>query len=426
MATVQSAWHRYPDYRIDLVPSSGTARVWHGDVLLAESDRAIRLEETRHVDRLYFPMDDVRWEHLTETDHHTICPFKGECDYWSVIATDPPEENAVWAYRTPFKEVAGIKGYVAFYHERLRVEIDEQWPGDARARTVNRFPTWGTAADLTALIDVAPDGGGRFVSPAYRIATRNVVEGGQMLAEAIVAAAKTIPDQRVTSASMIFSKAASFDAPHEVAVDVMRRGRTFSTLQVRFDQHESMRAVGLLLLDSGSPDVIRHGSPMPLVPAPYDCPSHNFGVTGRDIRIVDGAYDPNPDRVGTPEIYAWVRFRDAPAHPYLHTALMAQSTTHWTIAANMRPHKGFGEADAHVTLSTGIMSVSMAFHEEVDVTEWLLYANPGTYAGNGLVHGEGRVFTESGRHVASYSVQAMVRAFVKPPDAMGMDATNAM
>ena len=149
-------------------------------------------------------------------------------------------------------------------------------------------------------------------------------------------------------------------------------------------------------------------------------------VSGRDLRIVDGAYSPDPDRVGPPEIYAWVRFRDAPAEQYLHTALLAQSTTHWTIAAAMRPHPGFGEADAHVTLSTGIMSIAIAFHDDVDVTEWLLYANPALYAGRGLAQGEGHVFTQDGRLVASYSVQAMIRGFARDPGALGLDATNAM
>src|SRR5205823_5652309 len=59
---IESAWGKYPDYRIDLVPVRGTARVWHGDVLLAESDSAVRLEETKHVDRLYFPEADVKWD----------------------------------------------------------------------------------------------------------------------------------------------------------------------------------------------------------------------------------------------------------------------------------------------------------------------------------------------------------------------------
>ena len=427
MAEIESAWPRYPDYRIDLVPCRATARVWHGDLLLAESDSCLVLQETKHVDRLYFPMDDVRFELFTESDKHTICPFKGEASYWSLTATDPPEDMVVWTYREPFDEVAGIKGHVAFYQERVRIEVEDRWPGsDPAALTVNRFPLWGDAADLVHLIDVQEEGPGRFVGPPYRDLTRNVVEGGQLLASAMVAASKTIPGQRVTSAYMVFSKAASFDAPIDFGVEVLRGGRTFSTVEVRAVQDGQLRSPGILLMDSGAPDTIRGGSEMPDVPGPSDAEPYDFRVSGRDLRVVDGAYDPDPDRIGPPVIYSWVRFRDSPAEQYMHDALMAQSTTHWTIGAAMRPHKGFGEAEAHRTLSTGIMSIAIAFHDQVDVTEWLLYANPAIYAGRGLAQGEGHVFTENGRLVASYTVQALIRGFTKEPAAMGMDDTNVM
>jgi uncharacterized protein (DUF427 family)/acyl-CoA thioesterase len=427
---IESAWPANPDYVIDLVPVPQTARVWAGDVLLAESRACLRLEETRHVDRLYFPEADVRWEHFDESVAHTICPFKGEASYWHLRATDerPIEKNVVWTYRDPFDEVAGIAGYVSFYQERLRIELVEDWSGEGPlASASNSFPTWGDASDLLRLIDVEPIGDGRFVGPPYRDVSRNVVEGGQMLAQAIVAAAKTVPDQRVTTAHMIFCKSAAFDAPLEVDVDVLRPGRTFSTLEVKVGQHDKLRSVGLLLLDSGADDVIRNAVVMPDVAGPADAQEMGtFRVTGRDIRVVDGGYDGDPDRIGPPEIYAWCRFRDAPKEPYLHTALMAQSSTHWTIAAAMRPHPGFGEAIAHSTLSTGVMSISMAFHEEVDVTQWLLYANPAVHAGNGLAQGEGHVFTEDGRLVATYTLQAMIRGFQRDPSEMGLDWSNAM
>jgi acyl-CoA thioesterase II len=106
--------------------------------------------------------------------------------------------------------------------------------------------------------------------------------------------------------------------------------------------------------------------------------------------------------------------------------LLAQSATHWTIGAAMLPHPGFGEADAHVTLSTGIIQTTFNFHDEVDVSEWLLYANPAIWAGRGLAQGQGQVFTQAGRLVASYSVQAMIRGFDKDPAAMGKDFHTAM
>src|SRR6266567_1451230 len=198
---------------------------------------------------------------------------------------------------------------------------------------VNRFPVWGDSSDLKNLLDVQEAGFGHFVGAFYRDITRNVVEGGQLLGSAIVAAAKTVPDQRVTSAYMIFSKAASFDAPLDFHIEVLRPGRTFSTLEVRVDQNGQYRSAGLLLLDSGAPDAFRLTPPMPDVPGPYDAVPYDMRVTSRDLRIIDAAYDPDPDRIGPPEIYAWMRFRDAPDEQYMHTALLAQSTTHWTIGA---------------------------------------------------------------------------------------------
>jgi acyl-CoA thioesterase II len=421
---VESAWPKYPDYVIDLVPVPATARVWHGDTLLAESRGALRLEETAHVDRLYLPEGDVDWEHFEASVAHTVCPFKGVADYWSLPAAGEDGKNIVWTYRETFDEVAGIKGYVCFYEDRVRVELDEEWPDGSHVTA--RFPAWGDAGDLLHLIDVEPAGPATFVGPPYGDLSRNVVEGGQMLAEAIVAASKTVPDQRVTSAYMIFSKSASFDQPQDLVVDVMRGGRTFSTVEVRINQDDQLRSAGLLMFGADAPDTIRGAVPMPAVAGPDDSVPLDMRVTGRDLRVVDGAYDPDPDRIGPPAIYTWCRFRDAPAQQYLHTALLAQSTTHWTIAAAMRPHAGYGEANAHVTLSTGIMSIAIAFHDEVDVTEWLLYANPAIYAGRGLAQGEGHVFTQDGRLVASYTVQAMIREFVRQPDELGLDASNAM
>src|SRR5258708_37960532 len=106
------------------------------------------------------------------------------------------------------------------------MELEGRW--DDGQLVVNRFPAWGDATDLLELIDVYAEGApGHFVGPAYDDTTRNVVEGGQMLAQGLVAVSKMLPRQRVTSATMYFPKAAAFDAPLDVDVDVLREGRTF-------------------------------------------------------------------------------------------------------------------------------------------------------------------------------------------------------
>lgn len=422
---VESAWPSHPDYRIDITPCPYVGQVWLGDLLLAESENCLIVTESDHVDRLYFPQSDVTSTHLTPTDHTTVCPFKGVASYWRLTFDELTIENVAWTYATPLEEVAGIAGHVSFYDDQLRVVVVEHWP-DGTAVPV-KFPLWGDADELVRLIDVEQVGTGQFVGPAHGPTHRDVVEGGQLLAEAIVATSKTVPAQRVTSASMVFTKAASFGAPVDIAVEMLRNGRTFSTAEVRVTQHGALRGAAILLCDSGAPDVIGHVVAMPDVAGPSEAvPFEGFGVPGREIRVVDGAYDQDPNRVGPPEINVWVRFRRAPDQPYLHAALLAQSTTHWTIAAGMLPHDGFGEALAHRTLSTGIMKATVAFHEDVDVTDWLLYANRAFWAGRGLVQGDGHVFTQDGRLAASYVIQAMVREFGRDPSSMGHDERTAM
>src|SRR5262245_36357667 len=95
MAAVESAWSRYPGYRIDLVPWRGRGRVRLGDRVLAESDACLIVKESDHAAQLYFPEASVKWELFRATDHHTVCPFKGEADYWTLTASDPPLENVV-------------------------------------------------------------------------------------------------------------------------------------------------------------------------------------------------------------------------------------------------------------------------------------------------------------------------------------------
>jgi acyl-CoA thioesterase II len=424
-AQVESAWPEHPTYRIQATPCPRTAQVWLGDVLIAESERCLVVTETDHDDRLYFPEADVRWNLFVPSDHTTVCPFMGRASYWTLAGTQPTVENVAWTYRTPFPEVVAIAGYVSFCDDVLSVVIVEDWPDGSKVAAT--FPLWGDADELRRLVDVEQTGDERFTGPAHGPTRRDAVEGGQLLGQAIVAASKTLVAQRVTSASMIFVKAASFDAPVDVAVEVLRRGKTFSSADVRIGQRGVLRSAGMVLADSGAVDVMRAADAMPDVPGPDGAvPFPGFGMTGRDIRVVGGAYDPDPDRVAPPTIDVWVRFRDAPREPYLQAALLAQSTTHWTIAAGMLPHPGFSEAGAHVTLSTGIMKATIAFHDAADITDWLLYTNHAFWAGRGLVQGDGRVFTRDGRLAASYTIQAMVRDFATEPAAMGHDSRTAM
>jgi len=85
----------------------------------------------------------------------------------------------------------------------------------------------------------------------------------------------------------------------------------------------------------------------------------------------------------------------------------------------MRPHRGIGEALAHRELSTGVLAITISFHDPVRVDEWMLYAHESTHAGRGLSYSRAQVFTQDGRLVASFSQESMLRGLAEAVKEMG-------
>jgi uncharacterized protein (DUF427 family) len=65
-----------PDYRVDLLPAGRRVTVKLGGVTIADSDDALRVEETGHGPVYYLPEKDVRLDLMHPTEHHTRCPYK--------------------------------------------------------------------------------------------------------------------------------------------------------------------------------------------------------------------------------------------------------------------------------------------------------------------------------------------------------------
>lgn len=433
---VADAWSNHPGYVIDLVPLKGIGRARIGDALLAESDRCLLVRESDHRDVLYFPRAAVTAPVL-DSDHTTTCAFKGEARHGSIAMDGGVLDDVLWWYPTPNAQVSGLASLVSFAADR--VVVTASLPFSDVGEATARFPIWGTADDLVGLMDVKVAGEGRFRAPTFPsppVGTffhldwhrqrRNVIEGGQLLGAAIVAAAKSRPDQRVTSAHIAFLKSATFDEPVDVAVDARRLGGTLSAFDMRVEQAGALRASALVMTDAGTDDLIRHHAPMPDVPPPDECPPLDFKVLGRELRVVDGAYSFQHEPAGPPESYVWTRFANAPASLALHQALLAQATTHYSINAALRPHEDFAEIDAHRTISTGPVNATIAFHDDADVTGWLLTETRAIWAGRGSTQSQVRVFTAAGRLVASKTVQSIVRAFARPPEQLGQDHSTVM
>ncbi|MCK9897774.1 DUF427 domain-containing protein [Frankia sp. AgB32] len=410
------------------------ARAWWAGQLVAESTAAVVVRETGQEPVLYFPRSDVRFD-LFEDTGEVVCPVKGTGRRWSGEAStspvarggwaredaggDPAGTTAVdgrdlaWCYSQPAPELGWLAELAAFDHDRVRVElVDATDDTQLRDVTVKRFPTWGDAADLIDIMNVRPVGDDHYVSVALADVRRPVVEASQMLGQAIVAAGRRAPGRRVVSAHMVFHRAADAREPLEFTLTEVSSGRSFTTLTARVAQNGRGRAIGTLLLDATAADVVRHGGAPPACPGPYDSEPYDMSVLGRDIRMVDGGYSEAPDApIGPPEIDAWVRFRSVPADPCLHAGLLAQFTGHLSIAAALRPHAAVSQNQAHRSLSMGINAISISLHADVRADRWLRYHHRSTFAGDGMTHSVCDVHTESQELVASFTVDAMVRAF---------------
>jgi uncharacterized protein (DUF427 family) len=92
---------------------------------VADSTRALLLLEAGHLPVYYFPPEDVRTDLLEPTDKRSHCPYKGEASYWSVTVGDRVVTDAVWSYQDPLPGRDDIKGYLAFYWNRMEAWFDE-------------------------------------------------------------------------------------------------------------------------------------------------------------------------------------------------------------------------------------------------------------------------------------------------------------
>jgi uncharacterized protein (DUF427 family) len=108
-------------HRISTHPSEHRIRVELNGEVLADSTRAIALEETELPTRYYLPREDVRMELLTPTDTTSHCPYKGDASYYSA----PGSIDAFWVYENPSEEDAKpIAGLLAPWPGRVEVIVE--------------------------------------------------------------------------------------------------------------------------------------------------------------------------------------------------------------------------------------------------------------------------------------------------------------
>jgi uncharacterized protein (DUF427 family) len=114
-----------PDHPITITPTGARVVVTVAGRVVADSKNALTLKEASYPAVLYIPRADVDMSLLARTDHRTYCPYKGDCNYYSIPVGGERANNAVWTYEDAYPAAAAIKDHLAFYPSRVdAIEVE--------------------------------------------------------------------------------------------------------------------------------------------------------------------------------------------------------------------------------------------------------------------------------------------------------------
>ena len=275
--------------------------------------------------------------------------------------------------------------------------------------------------DLVKLLDLEPIEVNIFrgLSPDE---SRQRVFGGQVAGLALVAAARTVADDRqVHSLHGYFLRPGDPAVPILYEVDRIRDGRSFTTRRVVGIQHG--RAIFNLqasfhVQESG----LDHQLPMPDGPDPESLPDFKSrleryrDMLGEwyerprpiDTRYVEGDPIGRRHRAPQPRQRVWMRADgELPDDPVLHACVVTYASDMTLLDTTLLPH-GVGWADDSVQMAS--LDHAMWFHRPFRADEWLLYdqITPSTFGSRGLASGS--IFTRDGRLVVSVMQEGLIRS----------------
>ncbi len=250
------------------------------------------------------------------------------------------------------------------------------------------------------------------------------VYGGQVLGQALVAAVRTVPEDRLAhSAHAYFLLAGDPRAPIVYEVERIRDGGSFTTRRVKAIQHG--RAIFAMSVSFQKSEAsFDHAVPMPDVPPPETLPSEKDllarlmphlpqsmrGYWERErpieLRLVDPSrYLDREPRLPVQQV--WMRATgQLPDNPALHQCVLAYASDFTLLDTALIAH-GKLMFDPDIQLAS--LDHAMWFHRPVRADDWLLYVqdSPSAYGARGLCRGS--VFTRDGRLVASTAQEGLVR-----------------
>ncbi|MCW4459722.1 acyl-CoA thioesterase II [Microbacterium sp. MPKO10] len=247
------------------------------------------------------------------------------------------------------------------------------------------------------------------------------VFGGQVLAQSIVAAGRTVPDDRfIHSMHGYFLRPGDVDLPITFAVDRIHDGRSFMTRRTQAYQR-GLPILSLIASFQDDDSGLDHATSMPDAPDPeslasdsdllasIDDPRARAWAADRPFEIrhvTEPIYLAAPTET-TSEQVLWLRAkRDLPDDRRLHQAALAYASDYTLLEPILRSH---GLSWLTPGLKMASLDHAMWWHRPARVDEWLLYVqeSPSATGGRGLTNG--RFYTRDGSLVASVAQEGMVR-----------------
>ncbi|UNK72332.1 acyl-CoA thioesterase II [Microbacterium sp. H1-D42] len=247
------------------------------------------------------------------------------------------------------------------------------------------------------------------------------VYGGQVLAQCLIAAERTLPEERVAhSMHGYFLRPGDADQGITFSVDRIHDGRSFSTRRVQAFQNGVPIFSMIASFQDEAPGV-EHAQPLPEgIPAPEDVVPDDvileavdpetarlFADRPADIRHVDGPlfFEVSGEQVAHQAV--WMRLRaPLPDDPRLHRAALAYLSDTSIQESILRRH---GVAWGTPGLKVASLDHAMWWHRFGRADEWMLYVqeSPNARGGRGLANG--RIYSRDSELLASVAQEVMVR-----------------
>ncbi len=249
------------------------------------------------------------------------------------------------------------------------------------------------------------------------------VFGGQVLAQAIAAAMRTIdPEHTPHSIHAYFLRAGDWKLPILYEVDRIRNGRSFTTRRVSAIQHGKV-IFDMALSGQKREPGMTHAVPMPDVPPPEalrgdrevyaelaranpDVKRYAFRFEAIDARQVERIS--MEDRDAHPPLkHSWVKTRDAlPDDEAVHLAMLGYMSDLDFMSTSMLPH---GRNALRGQVYGASLDHSLWFHRPFRADEWLLFAKESPNAGGARGFVRGRFYNRSGDLVATAAQECLIR-----------------